>query len=181
MSNTITKKDIAAKLEELQALPGQDEEGQYEVGSEEQQSAALKVEILLTEGVTATASIDLVATALLAMQDIQVRDYAMGLVNSDNFDHYQRTFKWLAKVAPNSCKNAPTAILALSYYELGDNELALKTLEPIQNKNYSLAILLSRVFQSGWPVGAFAGMRAELHPKVTEGIFGKGEAIGNKE
>ena len=172
MTKTITKKDIAAKLEELQALPGQDETGQYEVGSTEQQEAARKVEMLLT-CTGAGRDVELTATVLLAMQDIQVRDYAMGLVNPDNFDHYQRTFQWLTKVAPNSCKNAPTAILALSYYELGDNELALKTLDPIQNKGYSLAILLSRVFQSGWPVGAFAGMRAELHPKVTEGIFGK--------
>ena len=180
MTKAITIKDIAAKLEELQALPGQDETGQYEIGSPEQQEAARKVEMLLT-CTGAGRDVELTATALLAMQDIQVRDYAMGLVNSDNFDHYQRTFKWLTKVAPNSCKNAPTAILALSYYELGDNDLALKTLEPIQNKNYSLAILLSRVFQSGWPVGAFAGMRMELHPKVTAGIFGKGEAHDNKE
>lgn len=167
-----TKKDIAAKLEELQALPGQDEEGQFIVGSLEQQEAARKVEMFLLT-VAKYTDAETTAKVLLAMQDIQVRDYAMGLVNPDNFDHYQRTFQWLTKVAPNSCKNAPTAILALSYYELGDNELALKTLDPIQNKGYSLAILLSRVFQSGWPVGAFAGMRAELHPKVTEGIFGK--------
>ena len=167
-----TKKDIAAKLEELQALPGQDEEGQFIVGSLEQQEAARKVEMFLLT-VAKYTDAETTAKVLLAMQDIQVRDYAMGLVNPDNFDHYQRTFQWLTKVAPNSCKNAPTAILAISYYELGDNELALKTIDPIQNKGYSLAILLSRVFQSGWPVGAFAGMRAELHPKVTEGIFGK--------
>lgn len=180
MTKTITKKDIAAKLEELQALPGQNETGQYEVGSTEQQEAARKVEMLLT-CTGAGRDVELTATVLLAMQDIQVRDYAMGLVNPDNFNHYQRTFKWLTKVAPNSCKNAPTAILALSYHELGDNELALKTLDPIQNKGYSLATLLSRVFQSGWPVGTFAGMRAELHPKVTKVIFGKGEAHDNKE
>lgn len=167
-----TKKDIAAKLEELQALPGQDEEGQFIVGSLEQQEAARKVEMFLLT-VAKYTDAETTAKVLLAMQDIQVRDYAMGLVNPDNFDHYQRTFQWLTKVAPNSCKNAPTAILAISYYELGDNELALKTIDPIQNKGYSLAILLSRVFQSGWPVGAFAGMRMELHPKVAEAIFGK--------
>ena len=175
-----TKKDIAAKLEELQALPGQDEEGQFIVGSLEQQEAARKVEMFLLTAAKYTDA-ETTAKVLLAMQDIQVRDYAMGLVNPDNFDHYQRTFQWLTKVAPNSCKNAPTAILAISYYELGDNELALKTIDPIQNKGYSLAILLSRVFQSGWPVGAFAGMRAELHPKVVAAIFTGGETDDSKE
>ena len=172
MTKTITKKDIAAKLEELQALPGQDEEGRFEIGSPEQQEAARKVEMLLTCTGAGRDLVELTATVLLAMQDVQIRDYAMGLVNPDNFDHYQRTFKWLTKVSPNSCRNAPTAILALSYYELGDNDLALKTLEPIQNKGYSLATLLSRVFQSGWPVGGFASMRMELHPKVIANIFG---------
>ena len=178
MAKAITKKEIAAKLEELKALPGQDETGRYEVGSEDQQYAARQVDVLLTEGVTIDAS--LVAKVLLAMQDIQVRDYALGLATADNFTHYQQTFKWLTKIAPPSCKNAPASILAVTYYESDELDKAKETLALVPNKNYSLAHLLNRMFLTGWPTGAFASMRMELHPKVTAGIFGK-ETDDNKE
>ena len=171
MTKAITKKDIATKLEELKALPGQDETGQYEVGSEDQQYAARQVDVLLTEGVTADAS--LVAKVLLAMQDIQVRDYALGLANEENFTHYQQTFKWLTKIAPPSCKNAPASILAITYYESDEITKAREALASVPNKEYSFARLLERVFMTNWPTGAFAQMRSELHPKVVAGIFGK--------
>ena len=43
------------------------------------------------------------------------------------------------------------------------------------NQNYSLAMLLARVFEAGWPAEAFGNMRDELHPKVVAGIFGEDE------
>ena len=174
----MTKTEIKSKIKELKELSTQDEDGQFELGSIGQQEAARKVEMFLT-CTGAGRDTELTAATLLAMKDIQVRDYAMGLVNTDNFNNYQRSFKWLTKMAPVDYIKAPTSILALTYYELGDNPKAIATLAPAFTKGYSLAVLLARVFTSGWPVGAFAGMRAELHPKVTEGIFGKGEAHDN--
>jgi hypothetical protein len=41
---------------------------------------------------------------------------------------------------------------------------------------YPLAKLLTRVYAAGWEPKGFADMRAQLHPKVTEGIF-QGEAV----
>jgi len=168
----VNKTQVKEKITELKELSVQDEDGQFIIGSVEQQEAARKVEMLLL-CTGAARDVELTAAALLALVDIQVRDYAMGLVNSDNFNHYQRTFKWLTKMAPVDYTKAPTSILALTYYESGNNELALTTLKPALNKGYSLAILLKRVVETGWPLGAFAGMRIELHPKVTAGIFGE--------
>ena len=40
----------------------------------------------------------------------------------------------------------------------------------IAKPNYSLANLLTRVFNSHWPAGAFIAMTEELHPKVKAGM-----------
>jgi hypothetical protein len=67
--------------------------------------------------------------------------------------------------------NAPAALLAVMQYELDDTASALVTLSNVQD-GYSLGTLLFRVFKAGWTPAGFAEMRKQLHPKVTEGIFG---------
>jgi hypothetical protein len=176
----MNKTEVKAKIVELKELSVQDEDGQFVLGSAEQQEAALKVEMFLT-CTGAGRDAELTAATLLGLKDIQVRDYAMGLVNPDNFNHYQSSFKWLTEKAPAEYNNGPTAILAITYYELGDVTKAAQILAKVPDKEYSLAILLSRVFASGWPAGAFAGMRMELHPKVTAAIFTDGETNDDKE
>jgi hypothetical protein len=115
-----------------------------------------------------------VANVLYSLTDIQVRDYAMGLVNDDNIQTVKKVFSFLTEKAPKEYINAPACILASVTYELGnpsDAMLALKHAEP----DYSLAQLLSRVFVAGWPAKSFADMRAKLHPQVTDKIFGEEE------
>jgi hypothetical protein len=109
---------------------------------------------------------------LYYLTDIQVRDYALGLIDKDKSDTLIPALAHLIEHAPTDTiyMNAPATILAGLYYELDNKEEALLTLSNAQH-NYSLAILLRRVFGSGWPAAAFAAMRAELHPKVTAGIF----------
>jgi hypothetical protein len=65
-------------------------------------------------------------------------------------------------------------LLAALEYEQDNKEDALITLSNA-NQNYSLAMLLARVFEAGWPAEAFGNMRDELHPKVVAGIFGEDE------
>jgi hypothetical protein len=59
-------------------------------------------------------------------------------------------------------------------YERGEGALAHKALDRAfaDDDQYSLALLLRRVFTAGWPPESFTAMRAQLHPKVVAGIFG---------
>jgi len=116
---------------------------------------------------------EVVVNVLYYLTDIQVRDYALGLIDTSKSDTFIPALAHLIEVAPTDTEyiSAPAALLAQLYYEMGDTDNAYLTLSNAQH-NYSLAVLLRRVFGSGWPAPAFAAMRAELHPKVTAGIFG---------
>jgi hypothetical protein len=116
---------------------------------------------------------EVVVNVLYYLTDIQVRDYALGLIDVSKADTLIPALAHLLEKAPTDTTyiNAPACILAGLYYELDNTADAFLTLSNAQH-NYSLAILLYRVFGSGWKPASFAAMRAELHPKVTAGIFG---------
>ena len=173
-----TKEQVSAELERMVPLSPQDNKGQFVTGDEMQAYAADFVEQIIT-GETPTINhvpqeLDarVAAATLLALQDIQVRDYAMGLMKPGN-EIVASRLQWLTDVAPDDYVIVPTTLLALTYYEKSDTDKAIELLAPALAKNYSLATLLSRVFGSGWPIAAFQSMREELHPKVTAGIFGE--------
>ena len=115
---------------------------------------------------------EVVVNVLYYLTDIQVRDYALGLVDVSKADTLIPALTHLMELAPTDTEymNAPASILAALYYEMEDKDNAYLALSNAQH-NYSLSTLLRRVFGSGWPAEAFASMRAELHPKVTAGIF----------
>jgi hypothetical protein len=115
---------------------------------------------------------EVVVNVLYYLTDIQVRDYALGLMDKDKADTLIPALAYLMEHAPTDTIyiSAPACMLATLYYELDNTEEAFLTLSNAQH-NYGLATLLRRVFGSGWPAAAFAAMRAELHPKVTAGIF----------
>ena len=115
---------------------------------------------------------EVVVNVLYYLTDIQVRDYALGLVDASKADTLIPALTHLMELAPTDTEymNAPASILAALYYEMEDKDNAYLALSNAQH-NYSLSTLLRRVFGSGWPAEAFASMRAELHPKVTAGIF----------
>lgn len=116
------------------------------------------------------------ADILWYLTDIQVRDYALGLLDKPNTHKTAAALKYLVDQAPvdSAYINAPASLLGQLCYEqgsTGDAFLMLSTAQP----DYSLALLLKRVFDAGWPKESFAKMRAELHPKVVASIFGDGE------
>jgi hypothetical protein len=173
-----TKEEVIAELERMVPLSPQDDKGQFNIGDEMQAYAADFVEQIITgktptiNGFPQELDTRVAAATLLALQDVQVRDYAMGLITPDN-EVVASRLQWLTDVAPDDYIAAPTTLLAITYYEKSDTDKALELLAPALAKNYSLANLLRRVFGSGWPVDAFNAMRQELHPKVTAGIFGE--------
>lgn len=119
---------------------------------------------------------ELKALVIASLQDIQVRDYALGLFD-DDAEMAKSGYCDLMKSAPVDFV-APLASLASAYaYENGEGALAHRLLDRAieENPEYSLARLLRRVFSSGWPVEGFKQLRSELHPRVTASIFGSGE------
>lgn len=115
----------------------------------------------------------LTAKLLHYLTDIQVRDYALGLVTIYDAKQTIDALNFLLDQAPTDTAfiNAPACILAALLYDRGDSASALVTLSNVSGY-YPLALLLNRVFKAGWPAGGFTAMTKELHPKVTKGIFG---------
>lgn len=113
------------------------------------------------------------AQLLFYLTDIQVRDYALGLLDVNFTYKFEPALQLLLESAPTDTVyiSAPACLLAVLQYEQGNTADALLTLTNSQPR-YSLNLLLQRVFTAGWERTGFAKMRAELHPKVTEGIFG---------
>lgn len=110
-----------------------------------------------------------IRTAYLGIHNgIQVRDYALGAVGLVLPVTDSIRFLSIFKVVGESAHIE--AIKGAYAYEGGEIEVALSYLSSahaLDSKN-SLATLLVRVISSGWPSGAFAAMREELHPKVIE-------------
>lgn len=108
-----------------------------------------------------------------AMQDIQVRDFVMGITYENHTKESVLGFldSVLTVAKGNEC--VPLNAVRASYlYRLGDTPKALRTLDEATNlePTHSLSILLRRVIGTGWPEGAFDAMAKELHPKVLKGI-----------
>jgi hypothetical protein len=115
----------------------------------------------------------LVARMIGRMNDLQVRDYAMGVHCEDTYDLYFMMWRELLRLAPVGYVAPIACIVAAMAYEGGDGALAQKALDRAleDDQSYPLAALLRRVFNAGWPPESFASMRAELHPKVIASIF----------
>jgi hypothetical protein len=159
---------IKDQLVELGTLEGNEERVVQRVG------AKLVSEFFLSEADKQNE--ETIANVLYYLTDIQVRDYALGLLDPTQPDSFRPALSVLLEAAPTDTAyiNAPACLLAALEYEQDNKEDAMITLSNA-SENYSLAMLLQRVFAAGWPKEAFGNMRAELHPKVVAGIFGEDE------
>ena len=164
MEQTLTIND---QLVELGTLVDNQETSIQRVG-------ARMIDEFFNTFVSGNADDETTANVLYYLTDIQVRDYALGIL--DKYARAEAALKHLLESAPTDTIyiNAPAALLATKYYEQGATANAFLALSNAQ-QNYSLAILLSRVFKSGWDPSSFARMREELHPKVVASIFGEEE------
>ncbi|MEY4380093.1 MAG: hypothetical protein RLZZ378_496 [Actinomycetota bacterium] len=141
-----------------------------------QQTGALAVADLIAEYESDTSFTNkpLQAMVLVRLQDLQVRDYAMGVVNAKRLDFFIKLWQSLLQVAPKGYIAPVATILAAIHYEnrdLANANTALK-IAMADDATYGLAKLLRRVFDAKWPSDSFVQMRRELHPKVCEYLFG---------
>jgi hypothetical protein len=111
-----------------------------------------------------------------------VRDYALGLLDKDKSERLIPALLHLLEAAPTDTIyiNAPASLLSVLHYEMNDIADAVLVLSNAST-DYSLALLLIRMYKSGWKPGSFAKMRSELHPQVTEKIFGTIPVPGDPE
>ena len=117
---------------------------------------------------------DLIARVLGRLSDIQVRDYALGCHTQESLTAYWTMWRDLLRIAPPKFVAPVASLFAAISYENGDGALAHRALDRAieVDPEYSLSRLLRRVFSSGWPPSGFAQLRSELHPRVTQTIFG---------
>ena len=93
---------------------------------------------------------------------------------AQNIDQQFNLWYWLMSSAPKGYIAPVACIFAACAYESGESDLAHKALDNAfaDQISYPLAVLLRRVFFSGWPAQSFAAMRSELHPKICASLFG---------
>jgi len=115
----------------------------------------------------------LVAKVLMRLRDLQVRDFALGSITKENLETFIAMWRWIVRIAPSAFLAPVATLLAATYYEASEPELARACLARALDADhqYPLALLLQRVFAADWPPETFATMRSELHPKVTAAIF----------
>lgn len=123
------------------------------------------------------------AVILAVNSDIQVRDWLMGLPNRWSLEEGIKLMQYLCVHSPSEDLVPFVTLQALYYYELDNTERAITLLNYALrlDKNYSLANLLLRVFNSAWPVEQFKVMRNELDPKIIEACYGPEGATTIKE
>ena len=116
----------------------------------------------------------LIALVIARLQDLQVRDYAMGITDPENIQMLWSMWRWLMRIAPKGYVAPIASLFSAVSYEKGDGAMAQRALDRAfaDDPRYPLAKLLRRVFAAGWPPESFANMRADLHPKVCAALFG---------
>lgn len=104
--------------------------------------------------------------------EIQVRDYFLGMPETYSLDTCLSFVKYLgSSVDENECYALATIASAYEYENGNLFSVAMLIAGVLDMKpDYSLAKLIDRVAEAGWPAESFAEMRKELHPKVIEQI-----------
>lgn len=116
-------------------------------------------------------SVEHIAEVTVAMnRDIQLRDFMMGLPSERPIDSVVEYLTYFDELVPLEYAAPIASIMASNFYSLEQTGEARELLNKAlaSNPSYSLANLLNRVFNAGWPSAAFVAMTHELHPKVKE-------------
>jgi hypothetical protein len=115
----------------------------------------------------------LIALVLTRLKDLQVRDFALGSVSTENLELYCNAWRWLLRFAPQGYVAPVANLLAAVAYEKGDGDLAHRALDRAvkDDPEYSMTALLRQVFSAGWPPESFATLRSELHPRICDALF----------
>jgi len=111
----------------------------------------------------------MLADVVIALQGVLVRDYALGMHTRTTLESALGLWRWLLTLVPEGTVAPVACLAAATAYESGDGALAQRALDRAlaDSPDYSLALLLRRVFLAGFPPETFAQMRAELHDGIS--------------
>lgn len=169
-----SKKEFNALVNSIESIDYSSEDLQ-----DRQRSGALAINDLLVDfrEKGERASRTLAALVLSRLNDLTIRDYAIGVASDEIQADLFAMWRWLLTIAPKGFIAAPATLYAELAYEMGDAGLALRSLERAleDDSDYQLAKLLRRTYAAGWLPENFKVMRSELHPKICESLFGPRE------
>ena len=105
--------------------------------------------------------------------DLQIRDYLIGLPNSYTLSECSEFVDYLARMAGDENRYAFDTVNAMYQYEMENVNNCQRLISQAYeaNPDYSLTKLVTRVLSAGWPAESFASMRQELAPKVMNHIL----------
>jgi hypothetical protein len=129
----------------------------------------------LADGVIPSAQ-HIAEVAIATNENLQIRDFLMGVQLETQIDFVGEYISLLGNVIEKE-KAIPLATIFCGYlYQIEQKEYASEFLDNVLeiNPEYSLAILLKRVFNSEWPPSELKKMAEMLHTKVVDGIYNAG-------
>lgn len=144
---------------------------QYDVENEEQnKSIALNVYEQIdryADGIEPTAQ-EIAQFAVAINEHIQVRDFVMGIPSERDINYVGNWLSYVGNKTPEVYDVPIATIMSSFYYSVGNEDSATFYVEKAlnSNPNYSLAILLKKVYQSNWGANGIIDMRNNLHVKV---------------
>jgi hypothetical protein len=105
---------------------------------------------------------------LRALENLALRDYAITMHSSEQLLATVELWRTLLAQAPLRYRAPVACLLAATSYEAGEGGLARLALDEAMKDDpeYSLARLLTRAMEAGWPPEAFTRMRQELAEKL---------------
>ena len=144
---------------------------QYDVYDNEQnKSIALNVYEQIdryADGIEPTPQ-EIAQFAVAINEHIQVRDFVMGIPSERDVNYVGNWLAYVGNKTPEVYDVPIATIMSSFYYSVGNEESATFYIEKAlnSNPNYSLAVLLKKVYQSNWGADGIVDMRNNLHVKV---------------
>ena len=116
--------------------------------------------------------LSILTTGITSDVTMHLRDYMLGMPLDFGVEFMINFAEAILEKTNEEESYAIKTILSAFYYENLETSKALAQVEGALTirPTYSLAQLLTRVFNAGWSVGSFVEMRNELHPKVIVAI-----------
>ena len=144
---------------------------QYDVYDDEQnKSIALNVYEQIdryADGIEPTPQ-EIAQFVVAINEHIQVRDFVMGIPSEHDVNYVANWLAYVGNKTPEVYDVPIATIMSSFYYSVGNEESATFYVEKAlnSNPNYSLAVLLKKVYQSNWGADGIVDMRNNLHVKV---------------
>ena len=124
-------------------------------------------------------SADISAIIYAINNEIQIRDYLLGLPATFPIETCQAFMSYISDSVDGADRYSVDTINSAYFFETGDIEMSVMLLATALDtkSDYTLALLLKRVVEAGWPADSFRKMREQLHPQVIANLEEKQDEL----